>query len=164
MATPFTSREPDFTILVAEEQLGTMRLNRLYREWREATVESNPPPASFIDPQLHAYLAGMQMIFDVVRSDDRLRFRYRHVGSHIRAYIGADPTGIHLDEHPEPAFAEIAGRACALVVETRRPVHARVKREMNGRDFTVEFLVLPVTGPSRDVDFLFVAQLFSPVE
>lgn len=164
MSTPFISREPDFTILVGEEQLATLRLSRLYREWLEALVESNPPGVDFLDPQQHSYLAGMQMILDVLRDGDRLRYRYRHVGSHVRAYIGADPTGIHLDEHPEPAFAELAGRACNLVVETKRPVHARVKRDIQGRDFTVEFLVLPVCGGNGDVDFLFVAQLFTPVE
>ena len=111
----------------------------------------------------------MLMIVDVERNDDRLRYRYRSVGHHFLAHLKVDPAGIYMDQHPDSAFALQAVRACGLAVEARRPVHARIDREIDGRSFTVEFLLLPVAAAAAgssaeaEVAVLLIAQIFTPV-
>jgi hypothetical protein len=162
------STDADFIILVADERLETMRLDRFYRDWRkaaEARGEGGLPDAGFLDSQPFEYLAGAKLIFDVERNDESCRYRYRHMDPQILVYSRRDMTGLCIDEHEEPYFAETAGRAMDLVTETRRPIHARVHRLVDGVPYVMEFLVLPLTaaGAAGDgmVDVLFVAQLFA---
>lgn len=162
------SSDADFIILVAEERLENMRLDRFYRDWRKA-AGAGLPQAGFLESQAFDYLTGAKLVFDVEPGDDfgHCRYRYRHIDPQILVYSRRDMTGLCIDEHEEPYFAEHAGRAMNLVAETRRPIHARVRRLVDGQAYTMEFLVLPLTagGPKDDggdtVDVLFVAQLFS---
>jgi hypothetical protein len=156
------SRDGDFTMLVAEERLETLRLDRLYREWREACRDGLPPGIGFLDPQAHDYIASMLVVIDVVKDGDQRRYRYRSAGSHFIQYTRIDPSGTYMDQHPEPAFAELATRACDLIVETKRPVHARIQRSVNGDTFRVEFLLLPVVNSVGTVVSLLVAQIYTP--
>lgn len=156
------SRDGDFTMLVAEERLETLRLDRLYREWREASKDGGPPGTDFLDPQAHDYITPMLVVIDVVKDGERHRYRYRSAGSHFIQYTGVDPSGSYMDQHPEPAFAELATRACNLVVETRRPIHARIQRSVDGKSFRVEFLLLPAVNSVGTVVSLLVAQIYSP--
>lgn len=156
------SRDGDFTMLVAEEQLETLRLDRLYREWREAGRDGGPPGPDFLDPQAHDYIAPMLVVIDVVKDGDTRRYRYRSAGSHFIQYTKVDPAGSYMDQHPEPAFAEMAARACDLIVETRRPIHARIQRSVDGAPYRVEFLLLPVVNSVGTVVSLLVAQIYTP--
>jgi hypothetical protein len=156
------SRDGDFTMLVAEERLETLRLDRLYREWREAGGNGQPPGIGFLDPQAHDYIASMLVIIDVVKDGEHRRYRYRSAGSHFIQHTKVDPAGTYMDQHPEPAFAEMAARACDLVVETRRPIHARIQRSVDGQPFLVEFLLLPVVNSVGSVVSLLVAQIYTP--
>jgi hypothetical protein len=163
----FTSRDPDFTILAGEEQLETLRLDQLYRDWRHATRDGAPPDAGFLDPAQHDYVASMLVVIDVERQGEQRRYRYRSAGRHFIEYTGVDPAGLYMDQHPEPDFAKLATRACDLVVQTGRPIHARIRREIDGRRFGIEFLLLPVAGlagsaASHVVTALLVAQIYTP--
>jgi len=156
------SGDGDFTMLVAEERLETLRLDRLYRAWRDGSSNDRPPDAGFLDPARHDYVASMLVVIDVVKDAERQRFRYRSAGSHFIQHTKVDPSGTYMDQHPEPAFAELATRACNLVVETRRPIHARIRRSVDGRPFSVEFLILPVANSVGSVVSLLVAQIYTP--
>ena len=167
----FTSSGGNFSLLVAEEQLETLRLNRLYRDWRQVVSGGALPDAAFIDPQRLAYLDGMLVIVDVERPEAELRrYRYRSVGRHFIDHLKVDPAGTYMDQHPESDFAAQAIRACDLVVQTRRPIHARIDRDIEGRRFMVEFLLLPLAGPGNDHDHgggdevatVLIAQIFTP--
>jgi hypothetical protein len=158
----FTSKNLNFTILVADEQLQTMRLNRLYRDWRLAMQGRWLPGAEFIDKTKLSYLDGMLVIVDIEKQGDQLRFRYRSVGHHFIEHLKVDPAGTYMDQHPESSFAITAMRACSLVVEARRPIHARIDRDIDGRLFIVEFLLLPLSDTGSDVDTLLIGQIFAP--
>lgn len=158
------SSDADFIILVADERLETMRLDRFYRDWRKAAGDGGGlPDKGFLESQAFDYLTGAKLIFDVEPGDDfgHCRYRYRHIDPQILVYSRRDMTGLCVDEHEEPYFAEHAGRAMTLVVETKRPIHAHVRRLVDGQAYTMEFLVLPLTAGGGNVDMLFVAQIFA---
>jgi hypothetical protein len=160
----FTSSNPNVTILVAEEQLQTLRLDRLYRAWRQA-LQGALPGKDFLDPARHAYLDGMLLVVDVENCEgDHCRYRYRSAGRHFIEALQVDPSGTYMDQHPEAAFAVQAMRACDLVVKSRRPIHARADRVIDGRSFRIEFLLLPVAERDDAVSTILIAQLFTPAE
>lgn len=159
------SSDADYIILVADERLETMRLDRFYRDWRKVAGETGLPDAAFLDSQPFEYLVGARVIFDVERpagqSGERQRYRYRHIDPQILVYSQRDMTGQYVDEHAEAYMAEQASRVMDLVIETKRPIHARSRRLVDGVAYVMEFLVLPLTSGGGDVDVLFVAQLFA---
>ncbi len=159
----FTSSGGNFTLLSGDEQLATLRLDRLYREWRQAVQGSRLPGKDFIDPARHAYLEGMLLVVDVEHCEgDHCRYRYRSAGRHFIAALKVDPAGTYMDQHPEADFAVQAMRACDLVVKSRRPIHARTDRVIDGRSFRIEFLLLPVAELDDAVSTILIAQLFTP--
>lgn len=161
----FTSSGSNFTLLAGNEQLQTLRLNRLYRDWQMATHGSLLPGRDFLDPARFGYLDGMLLVVDVEHcEDDRCRYRYRSAGRHFIETLKVDPSGSYMDQHPESDFAVQAMRACDLVVKSRRPIHARADRVIDGRGFRIEFLLLPVAEEDTAVSTLLVAQIFTPAE
>lgn len=159
----FTSSNPNVTILVADEQLQTLRLDRLYRNWRRAVQGSLLPGKDFLDPSRHPYLDGMLLVIDVETCDgDHCRYRYRSAGRHFIEALKVDPSGTYMDQHPEAEFAVQAMRACDLVVKSRRPIHARIDRVIDGHTFRIEFLLLPVAEHDDAVSTILIAQLFTP--
>lgn len=161
----FTSSGGNFTLLAGNEQLQTLRLNRLYRDWQTATHGSLLPGRDFLDPARFGYLEGMLLVVDVEHCEgDRCRYRYRSAGRHFVEALQVDPSGSYMDQHPESDFAVQAMRACDLVVKSRRPIHARADRVIEGRGFRIEFLLLPVAEQGDTVSTLLIAQIFTPAE
>jgi hypothetical protein len=155
----FASRDPDFTILADGERLETLRLDRLYADWRRAAPPGGLPGAAFLQ-QPRDYLEGADILLEVEPGEPAPRFRYRHIGARITAVSGRDLTGAYVDEHPERFFADVAGRVCALVVQARRPIHARLYREIDGRNYVVEYLMVPVGDAAGAVAQILAAQLY----
>lgn len=161
----FTSSGGNFTLLSGNEQLQTLRLNRLYRDWQMATHGSLLPGRDFLDPARYGYVDGMLLVVDVEHCEgDRCRYRYRSAGRHFVETLKVDPSGSYMDQHPESDFAVQAMRACDLVVKSRRPIHARADRVIEGRPFRIEFLLLPVAEHDDAVSTLLIAQIFTPAE
>lgn len=161
----FTSSGSNFTLLAGDEQLQTLRLNRLYRDWRQAAQGGRLPGRDFLDPARFGYLDGMLLVIDVEECEgDHCRYRYRSAGRHFVEVLQIDPSGTYMDQHPESDFATQAMRACDLVVKSRRPIHARADRVIDGRGFRIEFLLLPVAEHDEAVSTLLVAQIFTPAE
>lgn len=159
----FTSSNPNVTILVADEQLQTLRLDRLYRNWRQAVQGGALPGSDFLDPARHPYMEGMLLVIDVETGEgEHRRYRYRSAGRHFIEALKIDPAGTYMDQHPEAEFAVQAMRACDLVVKSRRPIHARIDRVIDGATFRIEFLLLPVAEHDEAVSTILIAQLFTP--
>jgi len=159
----FTSSGSNFTLLSGDEELQTLRLNRLYRDWRQATHGSLLPGREFLDPARFGYLDGMLLVVDVEDCEgDHCRYRYRSAGRHFVEALKVDPSGTYMDQHPEAEFAVQAMRACDLVVKSRRPIHARTDRVIEGHPFRIEFLLLPLAEHTDAVSTILIAQLFTP--
>lgn len=155
------SRDIQFTMLGPHDRLQTLRLDRLRREWQQAASYETPPDTSFIDPLRLGYLFGALIIFDVEYPPEaRARYRYRMIGAEITERRGVDRTGDYIDQHPEPTFAEAAGRVCDLVLEACAPVHGVMKRVIDGRDYPVEILVLPLGDSRGTITQLLAAELY----
>lgn len=157
------SRDVDFSILADAEALGTLRLDRLYRDWRQAAGEGGGLPGLAFLAQPRDFLEGQEILLRVDPGEPQPRFFYMEIGARLVAISGRNLTGSYVDQHPESAFAQVAMRACSLAVETRRPIHARLRRQMKAGDFIVEYLMLPVGDAAGTVIRLFVAQIYTPL-
>jgi hypothetical protein len=151
----------NYTLLsCAGEQLATPRLDRLYRDWCAAAAD-DVPGLDFALPERLQYLRGSLLLLDVEHTGPTItRYRYRMIGTSIVARRGLDRTGDYLDTHPETAFADTAIRGCDLVLKSRRPLHASLQRELLGRQYLVEIMVLPLAGADGEIERLLAAQLY----
>ena len=137
-----------------------MRLAWLYRTWRAAGSDNTPPSRSFVDPLALAPLLGSIVLFDVVGSP--WRFRYRLMGTDIADHLGFDLTGKWLEDHPVAAHRDAIGALLSKVVETRQGWQARAERIIAGGSWPTHALALPLVGPDEAIDCVIAAQLFGP--
>ena len=161
------SREPQTTesgyeILVSTMDLRHPLLRRLLAGWLNAAGPGGLPDHDFADPQRLDYMQGQIVIFDAVpQSGAGLRFRYRFVGAPLVARRGRDVTGTWMDEHTDAQVARIGPQACGTAVQSRRPVHVRARREIEGKSFALEYLVLPlINAGSGVIDRLAAGQIY----
>ncbi|MFN4162928.1 MAG: hypothetical protein ACK4GK_00025 [Ferrovibrio sp.] len=154
--------EAGYDILVSTVELRHPLLRRLLADWLNASPPDSLPGHDFADLQRLAYMQGQIVIFDAVpQADGRPRFRYRFVGAPLVARRGRDVTGTWMDEHTDAVLARVGPRSCAVVVESRRPVHVRARREIAGRNYALEYLVLPLADPqSGRIDRLVAGQIY----
>jgi hypothetical protein len=137
--------EAGYDILVSTVELRHPLLRRLLADWLNASPPDSLPGHDFADPQRLAYMQGQIVIFDAVaQADGAPRFRYRFVGAPLVARRGRDVTGTWMDEHTDVVVARMGPRACVAAVESRRPVHVRARREIDGETYALEYLVLPL--------------------
>ncbi len=160
----FTSSNPNVTILVAEEQLQTLRLDRLYRSWRQAVQGGALPGKEFLDPARHPYMDGMLLVIDVETCEgDHCRYRYRSAGRHFIEALKVDPSGTYMDQHFDPGVASTGPLVCGLAVQQRRPVYMTAMRHMFEKHYPLEYIVLPlVDGGGQLIDRLVAAQIYPP--
>jgi len=99
---------------------------------------------------------------EIVRTSGRMRFRYRVAGTGLADFVGQDFTNLFVDE----VFA--AGE-CAKIMEfypaaavLGRPVFSSFRLTYPQLDYpkVMRRLMLPLTGPGDDVDFLLNMQSY----
>lgn len=154
--------EAGYDILVSTVELRHPLLRRLLADWLNASPPDSLPGHDFADLQRLAYMQGQIVIFDVVsQADGRPRFRYRFVGAPLVARRGRDVTGTWMDEHTDAVVARVGPQSCTVVMESRRPVHVRANREIDGETYALEYLVLPLADPETGrVDRLVSGQIY----
>jgi len=100
------------------------------------------------------------MIVELVHAGDRVRFRYRYVGTQMATTIG-EMTGQFLDEAlPEPSLERTT--ACYLVtVEARAPLRFLTHFSLNAIIYrSAEFLSLPLATDGTTVDMVMTVTHF----
>lgn len=161
-AEPQTT-EAGYDILVSTVELRHPLLRRLLADWLHAGTEPGGLPGhDFADPQRLDYMQGQVVIFDVVPHPGAgLRFRYRFVGAPLVARRGRDVTGTWMDEHTDAVLARVGPPSCVAAVESRRPVHVRARREIGGKSYALEYLLLPLMNPgSGMIDRMVSGQIY----
>ncbi|WP_430396211.1 hypothetical protein [Ferrovibrio sp.] len=158
-------KSTDFTLqqLTPEAELPQPELQRLLQDWLAAArvTSDGVPGFDFADPLRLRYLLGSLVLLDVAYDamGDRA-YRYRLIGTDIVSRRGKDYTGRFLHQHDEEVFAHAAIDACGLAVDERRPVYATLRRQIGKGFYRVQYLTLPLAGPSGGIERLMTAQIY----
>lgn len=153
-----------FGILHGGEELQTLRLQRLYQDWTAACAGSELPGYGFGNPGRLIYLMGCLVVLGVeYDGHPSPRYCHRLIGVQVVERRGRDHTGGYVDAIPEKIFAEVGQRACDMVLDSRRPVHVVLQRDIGDQTYPIETLVLPLAGETGRIDRLLAAELH-PIE
>ena len=131
------------------------RFRWLFDYWLEKVRDGYLPGRGDIDPIDFPHLLGRINLIDVLRDQDRLRYRYRLWGTKIAEMIGRDHTGRLLEDVVLPRDYRRIGTVFGEVVETGRPHFWQIPVPFIGRDFgSYRRLLLPLAGDGLSVDLL----------
>lgn len=130
------------------------RFREIFDYWLAKAPPDRLPGRQHLDPgELRHLLPGV-VLYDVVRTPQGLRFRWRLVGTAVVEAVGSDHTGKFLDEvilEPDRRRALHAGLSAA--VQTRQPQFWRTPLSFPGRDFVwLERLALPLASDGEAID------------
>lgn len=137
-------------------------LKHLHGLWSSKISKDGSLPArSDFDPAeiLAAFLPYITL-FDVIRSEKKLRFRIRLVGTGIVEETGRDTTGKFLDEMPNTS--QIIERA-EWMVANRQPIYVEDRPlTWTSRDYkNYSALGVPLASDGVNVDMIFYQMAFS---
>ena len=146
----------------SSEEIQCGPLKRFYSLWHDKLEELGvlPARADFDPIEIPVEILPYLTLFDVIRSDQRIRFQIRLVGTGIVAETGQDTTGLYLDELPNTE--SIIERA-AWIVENRKPVYVSgLPINWTSMDFkTYSALGAPLAADGKTVDKIFYQMAFS---
>ena len=153
---------------VSDGVIQNPRLQRLHAQWLAWKGDLALPSRADFLPEDIGYLLGHVILFDVV-AGERLRFRYRLIGTVLVARRGYDLTGRFLDEHPDAGVTSIVTEINERVVREARPLWWGFDaRGQDKRMRHCEVLTLPLTrrdmDPAAGVTMLLAAQIFTDEE
>jgi len=122
------------------------------------------PGRQDIDPvELKSILSYINL-FDVVRDEDRMRFRFRLVGSAQSEALGRDCTGRFIDEIFPGRSAEPIEAVMRHVVDTRVPHYDEFAAPFPERKHVhFQRALFPLAGDGYTVDMLIAAYVFLPL-
>ena len=131
--------------------------NAIYRLWAGKRAGRRYPARSDFDVLEFAPWLGDIELVDVVRDSERIRYRYRLVGTRITEIDGADLTGKYADEVFGDDLALIT-REYEEVMRTGEPClrHFTVQSKRRGFTTTYNKLVLPLAADGEMIDMLLV--------
>lgn len=131
--------------------------NDIYRLWAgKRGARQYPARGDFDVAEFAPWLGDIELV-DVIREADRIRYRYRLVGTRITEIDGSDLTGRYADEVFGDDLARIT-REYEEVLRTGAPClrHFTVQSKRRGFAATYDKLVLPLAGDGETVDMLLV--------
>lgn len=136
------------------------KLHRFYTYWQSIHPAEGMPGRQHVDPlKIPNLLPGIWLV-DVTKP---LQLRYRLIGTRVVEAMGADMTGLWLDEaHPDVARDPKYLSRAQDVVNTGIPSWRRGspylwRHEVYG---DIENLMVPLARDSRSVDMLMVLTVF----
>jgi len=132
------------------------RFREFFDYWMSRAPSGRLPGRQHIDPlDIPKLLPGLAL-FDVIRTADGLRFRWRLVGTALVEAIGVDYTGRFVDEAGLPAVKyEAVHRVFCDIVRDKRPNYWETPITSAGRDFiSLQRLALPLAGDGETVDMI----------
>lgn len=139
------------------------RFERLDRYLRDKTPDGRLPGRHHIDPTELRGLLPFVNLFDVVEERDRIRFRFRLLGTAQAEALGADFTGEFVDEVFEERAAKPTMKAMLSVVNSGKPHHAEVCVPLPARaHIRYERTIFPLASDGARVDMLIAAYVFLP--
>lgn len=139
------------------------RFQRLERYLRDKATAGSLAGRQDIDPIELKGLLPYVNLFDVVQDADRLRFRFRLLGTAQADALGADFTGRFIDDVFDERAAKPILKAMLSVVSTGSPHHAEVSVPLPDRaHIRFERTIFPLASDGQSVDMLIAAYVFLP--
>jgi len=137
-------------------QFETPQLIKLLSVWQEHSAGRDTPLRRDLNAHsLRAFLPNI-IIVDVVKQDDRLRYRIRLTGTVISTILG-DHTGKFVDDAVVSPFRERWNAAFDLTVETGGPILLKGRLEYREQHYLVmEILLAPMAAADGAVDSVLV--------
>ena len=139
------------------------RFKQLDRYLRDKAPNGLLPSRKHIDPIDLKSLLPFVNLMDVVRETERLRFRFRLVGTAQADALGADFTGRFVDEVFKERDVKPTVRAMLSVVSHGRPHYAEGFVPLPERaHIRYQRTVFPLASDGATVDMLIAAYVFLP--
>jgi hypothetical protein len=108
-----------------------------------------------IDPLDFAYILGNVVLVDVLH--EKLRFRYRLIGSVLSANAGYDLTGSFVDDHPDVEYRAYVAARYAETVTGRRPTGGTYDLLMDRRLRQYQCLRVPLSDDGQTINMIVAA-------
>jgi hypothetical protein len=135
-------------------------LRRLYSDWSTWRGSREFPSRRNFDPLDTTYIIGKLSLLDVRYQP--LRFHYRVHATEFATRLGFDMTGKGLDQYPDAEYRAIVEEHFVSVIERRQPsVRRRERQRRDGRIWSYEVLVLPLSADGARIDMLMSATEFT---
>lgn len=155
--------QPQEPVYPVPHELDDCRFRWLFDYWRTHHSEGRLPGRADIDPLDFPHLLGRIYLIEVVRSDERVRFRFRLWGTKISGMFQHEHTGHWLEDIAAPGtFADLERTLLTCVAE-RRPQFWRREIPRGDIDFVAtRRMLLPLASDGETVDMLFGLILEDP--
>lgn len=115
------------------------------------------PGRQHVDPGALRDLLPMINLVDVVRDNDRLRFRFRLVGTEQTEKAAREITGKFIEDAVMPEFVERINANMRAVVAERAPLYDRFPMPHPQREFIdSERIYFPLAGDGEHVDMILI--------
>ena len=125
---------------------------RLYEYWTDQRGPAAWPMRAKIDPLHFRFALGRVSIIERIDG----RFRYRLVSTGLTEHLGYEMTGKFADEIPEPESRTFSEQQYTTGIERAAPLYTRGRVHLDGRDWTHETLILPLSSDGTAVDMLMI--------
>lgn len=124
--------------------------------WESKRRDGKLPARRDIDPlELPKVLLPQILLFEVIRTPERLRFRFRLAGTAFSRLVGRDVTGVIFDELGPPERTAPVSEALTAVVESGRPAYLAGRLTLRSDSFEhVRRLGLPLASDGKTVDMI----------
>ncbi|WP_416897371.1 MAG: PAS domain-containing protein [Minwuia sp.] len=133
----------------------------LLEYWRLRAGRKALPSREDIRPEDVPSLLKHLGLIDVVHGNDRLRFKYRLVGTQMSFVLGKDVTGTWLHELKFGEYRDYLDALFSEAVTMRRPVYSHTEfGYADNRRLEVKRLIMPLSADGEAVNMLLFSNLF----
>lgn len=136
------------------------RLRRLLDYWQAKRGSRAMPARADIDPLDFPWLLGNISLTDVLPGAKGPRYRFRLIGTRAVQRFGYDPTGIWIDDLPEPAYRRHILAAYDELLRRRIPLVEQLDMMIDERMHDYEILRLPLSTDGVTIDMILLASDF----
>jgi len=132
------------------------RFRAFFDYWASKAPPDKLPGRQHIDPiEMRLFLPYLRLL-DVVKDGDRLRFRYRLIGSHVADLHGQSQIGGYIDQYALPDhYKKTFYPDMMTLLETGQPQFAIRKAPVRMENFTAYHrLNLPLAADGVNIDMI----------
>jgi len=141
------------------DNLNSTDLCRLYAYWEAKRRGRRMPTRADIDPLDFTRMVGRISMVDVLGdAASPTSFRFRLAATPICRALGYEMTGRSLEEMPDPATRAFVTYNYVEVARSATPLAISGAVRLDGRDWTGECLILPLSLREERVERLLVAR------
>lgn len=123
------------------------------------------PGRQHIDPLAIRALLSFTNLVDIERTDGKIRFRFRLIGTLQSTAAGREISGKYLEDAVLPEYLERIRGNMTAAMETREAVYDRFGMPHPGRDFIdTERVYFPLARDGENVDMLLILNAYPDEE